>query len=67
MCILFQKKIFQTVLLLNNMRYSQRKYRDKSIEIVEEVVETKKKKIKKEKRKGFFAKIKDTIKNIFKR
>jgi hypothetical protein len=48
------------------MRYSKRKYRDKSIEVVEEVVETKKKKIKKLKKKGFFTKIKDAIKRIFK-
>lgn len=49
------------------MKYSKRKYRDKSIEVIEEIIATKKKKVKKEKKKGFFSKIKDAIKKIFKR
>jgi len=66
MCILFQKKIFQTVLLLNNMKYSKnRKYRDQEV-ILEKEIKTVKKKIKK-KKESFFKKIGKKILNWFKR
>lgn len=49
------------------MKYSQRKYRDNSIEIIEEVVAVKKRKVKKEKNEGIFSKVKNFFKRIFKR
>lgn len=62
MCILFQKKIFQTVLLLNNMKYSKnRKYRDQEVILEKEIKTVKKKK------ESFFKKIKRKILNWFKR
>ena len=62
MCILFQKKIFQTVLLLNNMKYSKnRKYRDQEVILEKEIKTVKKKK------ESFFKKIGRKILNWFKR
>lgn len=49
------------------MKYSKRKYRDKSIEVVEEIVAVKKKKIKKQKKESFLGKFKTFFKRIFKR
>lgn len=44
------------------MKYSKRKYRDASVEIVEKVVVTKKKKVKKQtQKKGIFKKLWDRI------
>jgi hypothetical protein len=49
------------------MKYSKRKYRDASVEIIEKVVVTKKKKVKKQTQKrGFFRKLWDRI-NPFKK
>jgi hypothetical protein len=48
------------------MKYSKRKYRDKSIEVIEEVVVTKKKK-KKVLKEGFFKKMIKKVKSFFKR
>lgn len=50
------------------MKYSKRKYRDKSIEVIEEIVVTKKKKVKKETPKeGFLKRIVKKVVKIFKR
>lgn len=49
------------------MKYSKRKYRDASVEIIEKVVVTKKKKIKKQtQKKGLLKKLWDRI-NPFKK
>jgi hypothetical protein len=49
------------------MKYSKRKYRDKSIEVIEEVIAIKKKKIKKQNKKGILSRVKNFFKKIFKR
>ena len=44
------------------MTYSKRKYRDASVDIIEKVVVTKKKKVKKQtQKKGFFRKLWDGL------
>lgn len=48
------------------MKYSKRKYRDKSIEIIEEVIVVKKKKIKKQKKEGILSRAKNFFKKMFK-
>jgi hypothetical protein len=44
------------------MKYSKRKYRGNTIEVIEDIVVTKKKKVKKQtQKKGFFRKLWDRI------